>query len=148
MIDTEPMIMMMVGEWMYSTMMMAAMKQWWKREDMWQRWLFFLSQSSACSLCIIWSFHIFCQFTNCSKGKPSFKKSGILWKSFIKWRSPPYCFYEILIQNFDRISEYIYIVLNKRYEIWLTPPPLFANFFNKKNPAFFVDGFLKLIFYQ
>ena len=35
---------------------------------------------------------------------------------------PPYCFYEILIQNFDRISS-TYVVLNKRYEIRLIPPP-------------------------
>ena len=36
--------------------------------------------------------------------------------------SPPYCFYEILIQKFDRISG-TYVFLNKRYEIRLTPPP-------------------------
>ena len=43
---------------------------------------------------------------------------------------PPYCFYEILIQKFDRISG-TYVFLNKRYEIRLTPPPRLWIFFIK-----------------
>ena len=46
---------------------------------------------------------------------------------------PPYCFYEILIQKFDRISG-TYVFLNKRYEIRLTPP--FVKIFHKI-PLFF-----------
>ena len=41
-------------------------------------------------------------------------------KTIHKMVTPPYCFYEILIQNFDRISS-TYVVLNKRYEIQLIP---------------------------
>ena len=44
-------------------------------------------------------------------------------KKFHKTATPPlYCFYEILIQKFDRISG-TYVFLNKRYEIRLIPPP-------------------------
>ena len=56
-------------------------------------------------------------------GKHSRKKKRNFMKKFHKTVTPPpYCFYEILIQNFDRISS-TYVVLNKRYEIRLTPPP-------------------------
>ena len=44
-------------------------------------------------------------------------------KTFHEMVTPPYCFYEILIQKFDRISG-TYVFLNKRYEIQLTPPRL------------------------
>ena len=57
-------------------------------------------------------------------------------KKFHKTVTPPlYCFYEILIQNFDRILS-TYVVLNKRYEIRLTPPPFVKKF--HKIPLFFL----------
>ena len=52
-------------------------------------------------------------------------------KEFHKTVTPPplYCFYEILIQKFDRISG-TYVFLKKRYEIRLTPlpPSVFEKF--------------------
>ena len=62
-----------------------------------------------------------------AKGSIPLKKSGILWKSFTKWRPPPPVLllwnpYSEFFQKFDRISG-TYGFLNKRYEIRLTPPP-------------------------
>ena len=53
---------------------------------------------------------------------------------------PPYCFYEILIQKFDRISG-TYVFLNKRYEIRLTSSPPFVKKFHKIPFFFLKDGF-------
>ena len=41
-------------------------------------------------------------------GIPLKKKTEFYEKVSQNGDPPPYCFYEILIQNFDRISEYIY----------------------------------------
>ena len=64
------------------------------------------------------------EISKCPLGKPSFKKKQNFMKKFQKTvtPSPLYCFYEILIQKFDRISG-TYVFLNNRYEIQLTPPP-------------------------
>ena len=58
---------------------------------------------------------------NHTKGSLHEKKKRNFMKKFHKTVTPPlYCFYEILIQKFDRISS-TYVFLNKRYEIRLTP---------------------------
>ena len=57
-------------------------------------------------------------------GKHSFKKIRNFMKTFHKTATPPprTAFMKSLFGIFDRISG-TYVVLNKRYEIRLTPPP-------------------------
>ena len=74
-----------------STSQLSISQTWWRNEDF-LRWL-----SSGFDATWFWVL-----------GKPSFKKKRNFMKKFHKTvPPPPYCFYEILIQNFDRISEYI-----------------------------------------
>ena len=62
-------------------------------------------------------------------------------KKFHKTAPPPRtAFMKSLFRNFDRISS-TYVVLNKRYEIRLTPPPFGKKF--HKIPDFF-KGMLPL----
>ena len=60
-------------------------------------------------------------FESATQGSHPLKKTEFYEKVSQNGDPPPYCFYEILIQKFDRISG-TYVFLNKRYEIRLTPP--------------------------
>ena len=76
------------------------------------------------------------------KGSHHLKKSGVLWKLFIKWwPAPPHV---LLLWNpyFDFSLSLFRVLtfLNKRYEIRLTPPPRLWKSFIKFR-FFLNDGF-------